>query len=620
MTISVYNNNTLVSTLQETNPVTLGVGFGVDGGSLAASASASAQESAEAAATAAYMALVGTGAGFDTPDDLANSTVVYGTNTLTHSGETVTLTVAVGDIWAVKTGAAYEVVAADATTYDVLTAGGVKLVRHESTGLVASEVAFTPTDDIQADDVQKAIKLVQSQATASAGTATTDSNTYTDTKVSEVKAWINGGALYGDNPGEWIGTIVVIGSSTLAGTMTTNNVVPSEDNHWTAGPNCCVTLLANAIAGRGTVINRSVPGANMYTQREAFWTRVAPYRPRFVIIGTGFINESGSDGRTKSSWYIRHMTAIVGMCRSIGATPILWACNPINTLTADDRAAMRTIKRAAARMGVRMWDLSAATATDDYQYKSGLCDDSSGLHGNDACHLLYFKGINFADFRAEGPLLNQTKSPMNYRLTASANNAAPPLRCYFDTEEDKPYSWSIFCRVKRPSAVTAQARVLLADNGAEPAILVARDVTGVYRVTQDGVNIIMTTVDASAAGTDELLLIYDQQDSTLKLWINGTLAGTATGITLSRMTEATWGGLTSDANYNAIGWYLEDFRVWRVPFLTTDAQSLFAGERPTEGIAIDVNMSSNVRGSAVNDAGNTSVRPLLGLAYSWVAV
>lgn len=496
------------------------------------------------------------------------------------------------------------------------------VVKIPSDASAASSVTFSPTDDIQASNVQKAIELVKSQATESSSSATTSANSYTNTQVDTLKAWVNGGALYGNNPGEWVGTVVVIGSSTLAGTMTTDNVVPAEDNDWTAGPNCCVTLLKNALEanGRGTVINRSVPGANMYTQREAFWTRVAPYRPRFVIIGTGFINESGSDGRSKASWYIRHMIAIAGMCRAIGATPILWACNPINTLTEDDRQAMRTIKRAASRYGIRMWDLSAATATDDYQYKSGLCDDSSGLHGNDACHLLYLQSVNFADFRAEGPLLNQAKSPLNYRLTASANSAAPPLRCYFDTDDDKPYSWSIFCRVKRPAAVTAPTRIFLADNGDEAAIIVARNASGVYAVNRGGPAIITTTVDASAAGTDSLLLIYDKQDSTLKLWINGTLAGTATSVSLSRMTEATWGGMTSDPNYNAIGWYLEDFRVWRVPFLTDDAKAIFAGERPTEGIEVDLNLSSNTRGCAVNDTGNTSVRPLLGLAYSWVAV
>ncbi|WP_374290226.1 hypothetical protein [Paenirhodobacter enshiensis] len=77
-------------------------------------------------AIAAYMALVGTGTGFDTVSDMLASTVAYGSNTITHNDLEVTLTVASGDIWTAQ-GFRYQVATAVATDYHLATEGGVLL-------------------------------------------------------------------------------------------------------------------------------------------------------------------------------------------------------------------------------------------------------------------------------------------------------------------------------------------------------------------------------------------------------------------------------------------------------------------------------------------------------------
>lgn len=100
-------------------PIVRGDGQGWENGP-----SASAIESAQ---SAAYLAVVGTGTGFDTPDDLAASDVGYGSNTVSYGNETFTVTVSAGDLWVTKTSGPYVVLEPDAVTWDVYTVGGVKL-------------------------------------------------------------------------------------------------------------------------------------------------------------------------------------------------------------------------------------------------------------------------------------------------------------------------------------------------------------------------------------------------------------------------------------------------------------------------------------------------------------
>ncbi len=77
----------------------------------AIAAAADAMQAAQAANAAALMALAGTGAGFDSLQQMLESTIGYGANSITHNGETVSLSVAVGDRFVVKgVPAPYEVV------------------------------------------------------------------------------------------------------------------------------------------------------------------------------------------------------------------------------------------------------------------------------------------------------------------------------------------------------------------------------------------------------------------------------------------------------------------------------------------------------------------------------
>lgn len=91
-------------------------------------ATATGIEAANSANSAALLASVGTGTGFDSVAQLLASSITYGVNSITHSGQTVSLTVAAGDRWTTKEGFSYQVAASSATDHHVTTSpGGVKL-------------------------------------------------------------------------------------------------------------------------------------------------------------------------------------------------------------------------------------------------------------------------------------------------------------------------------------------------------------------------------------------------------------------------------------------------------------------------------------------------------------
>ncbi|WP_226628436.1 hypothetical protein [Alloyangia pacifica] len=93
----------------------------------ALAAAADAMQAVQDANSAALLALVGTGAGFDSVQQLLDSTINYGANSVSHNGETVTLNVAAGDRWSTKEGYAYDVLPLGAMDYHLITEGDVLL-------------------------------------------------------------------------------------------------------------------------------------------------------------------------------------------------------------------------------------------------------------------------------------------------------------------------------------------------------------------------------------------------------------------------------------------------------------------------------------------------------------
>lgn len=440
-----------------------------------------------------------------------------------------------------------------------------------------------------------------------------------ETELAGTREWVNGGPLPG-GADDYIGRVVVIGSSTLAGQGATGFVAPSEDNGWTEAPQSCVGLLRAALGSRAEIINRSGPGTNMYNQRQEFWSRVAPYRPRFVIIGTGLVNENGDTGERKAANYLRHMTAIVAMCRSIGATPIWWGGNPMQGLDTRGRHAIRAIKRCAAEMGVRVWDMSASTAADDYTFLSGLNVDN--LHANNTGHRYYFEAANLGDFRAWDVLPVRPRPP-RYRLGMTAGNVSPAFYAQTEMDEDAPYSWTVYARINRPAAISGYARRLLTVQFADGAerLRIIRSASGFYEVQQGDTALITTAVSASGAGTDRVMLRYHAQGRTLRLFLGGVEAGEASNFGGSlRMSGLTFGGVLGDAAYPATGCYIEDLRCWRVPFLFQDRASIFDGDRPCEGLVLDVSFDHSLSGTAINMAGNTTFRCDVGPTGDWVLI
>lgn len=102
---------------------------------------------------AAYMALVGTGTGFDTLAEMLASTITYGSQSIEKSGVTATLTLAAGDVLFCKeTGVGYRIGVSGATDAWATTSGGLTLYPMDgaqitSLGNFKTPVYATPTQD-----------------------------------------------------------------------------------------------------------------------------------------------------------------------------------------------------------------------------------------------------------------------------------------------------------------------------------------------------------------------------------------------------------------------------------------------------------------------------------------
>lgn len=589
-----------------------------------------------AAQSAALLALVGGSVGFDTISQMQQNALVYGPNTVVHpyfsgdtivtlDGETVTylgevvtveghdviVTITAGDVWAVKTGAAYVVLAQGVGSYDVLTAGGVKLQRLPMTGLVAAEVEYTPASGITATNVQAAIAQVRAAL----------SDFEAETGAWSTQAIREFGRVSVLQP------IVAAGSSTFAGSITSiypewGN--PSEDNGWKSNPASVMGLLDAWVTEHGgRMWNRSVPGRDLQDVIDNFWTEIAIYRPKTIIIGTGYTNEAGSSARLKAYYYQSHLSQIKGMCESIGARLIVAGLNPYNTNTVAIRNGMYDVKRWCNVNKVRLWDFSSATFGDNYAYADDI-SNPDGIHGNDAGHQLFFEACTLADLYAPGRE-HKIEKVTGYvvKTTSAADYSGAPIRYSIDNADMLPKSWSVLVEARSPgtSASTTIMQVVTSSGSLRLRWI---NTTSNWQIV-DGSDTILLSISASGnipdptSDTDAhvYFVSYDHRTKRLYAYIDWTEIGnvsTEIGGSLQAVNV-----LAKQGEAPTVDWQISEFAAWGATYhdpghllILQNGQYLVGGllcyaDMTQIGVASIPDLNNGAYAIQINDAGTRSV-------------
>ena len=404
-----------------------------------------------------------------------------------------------------------------------------------------------------------------------------------------------------------LGTIVFAGSSTFEGFGAGTLVPPSAGNGWASMPNSFVGLVAAKIGGRARVINRSVGGRNTLSVIGAFVTEIAPWRPRFVVLGTGWTNEDGATDYERAANYLSRVAYLNGMCQSIGATLIVAAFNPVNNLTAGLRRAQYDVKRGLADLGIRVWDFAGGAATDDLTFMSGLNTDD--VHANVAGHAVYAEQAQIADFYASGAPRGP-RDQKNCFAIKQTDGTADIDACLSVRilPEDHPLSWSILAEIRNDDAADVGGRFLTAGLSSGQEIQLRKTGNGASVVLSLGGTTILSGAMNPAANNmpHQYLICYRARDGRISWYHDGVLVGTATaGLAAdARLARVDFGGAIG-TGLPAVGYACSDLRVWGTDFKADGrAGRIFSfGERPIENLLADVDMTQRYNAGVGNAAG-----------------
>lgn len=420
-------------------------------------------------------------------------------------------------------------------------------------------------------------------------------------------ATMGGVKLYRVSGGD-LGVVVFYGSSTMAGSGSTDNDLPAVDNAWSSGPNSCVEAIKARFAGRGTFINRSVPGRSMQNLLDNFETEVAAYRPRYLITGSGWGNElPGEATHLRAASYISKAIKLVGLCRSRGITPIWMSQNPINNFSSANAAAQYDIKRALSAIGVRQWDLSAGAALDNYRFVSGLNYDD--LHANNAGHAVYATTPNDGDFFAAFAPRDERHAKNSYGVKQSAGVAC--IKASWP-DESRPRNWSVLIETRNDGASDSIMRIAGLVLSTGQAYALRRGPSGYLELANSAASALITS--AAVVNADmrphQHVIAYNSVTDTIKWWMDGSLVGSASagisaGVTLAAVTL---GGYDTDGSNPATGLVFQDLRAWSRNMLADSqiGKLWSAWAHPTEGIIIDADLTRQYNAALGNLAGRAA--------------
>jgi hypothetical protein len=426
-----------------------------------------------------------------------------------------------------------------------------------------------------------------------------------------------------------IKTLVIIGSSNGAGLGSSTYVSdPSAANGWSSPATSWAGLLTSAlisIDSDWSVYNRSISGSGTSASIARFWSDVAPHRPSHVLFCTHPLNDS-----LDSDLYIRNTISLIGLCRSIGAQPIIRGAYTYNGYTASQYRSMLDLNRQLDRLGVARIDHMSLLDNGTGAIIGTGAYDVDGLHLNDAGQAAQYSSIDL------GLFLNAiTDSPRSDRVAGAWRvvdtsgsgiriNSAAGLRA-------NVRSFTMRARIKGDSALSSARAFMLAyiygAVGTQP--LRVRNAANVYELA-DAVGTVgsLSAVNPSTDTTPhDLVMTFNHLTNLASLYIDGALvtSGVLSGVSSSGVVEFGFGSRSESGTPTAAAHAsFSDISLWQVPLSSQDIADLHrTGRRPSGSLILDAEMSYSPPtigsvGRLINTVRN-GVVPLIGEAR-WESV
>lgn len=390
-------------------------------------------------------------------------------------------------------------------------------------------------------------------------------------------------------------TIVILGSSNAAGWGAGNvlGVNPSAGNGWASPATSWAGLLTSALGASWSVINRSIGGTNTQDSINRFYTDVAPHRPSFVILATGFANEPGSNGskaqcNAAAEKYLRNIGTLISMCQSINAQVVCCTGTVRNDLNGDSYAALLSTVLGLQQYGVPVIDFISCMDDGNGHFisQSGQID---GAHVNDTGHSEYFHQFEPSVLTSPGPAY--PGSGVGGAITVAPGNSYDGPQIEINLE----YPLTSFCMSASIRGATSGVSAAKAFMGAYAftdanKTVRVRNPNSVYELVSDSNLVAQSSVNPTAdAGAHEVSIRYVALSDTLSLHIDGIPIGSSANIGASRaatISRLFFAGATLSGG--AVGYAFSNLSLWRSPL---SAGALYirqiTGVKPKQSLILD---------------------------------
>jgi len=395
-------------------------------------------------------------------------------------------------------------------------------------------------------------------------------------------------------------TLVILGSSNGAGMGASTYTADPSSPTWASPSTSWAGLLTTAleaIDSSWSVINRSVSGSGTASSISRFYTDVAIHRPSHVLLCTHPLND-GLD----FALCLKNTITLIGLCRSIGAMPIIRGAYTYNSYTAAQYRAALDFNRQLDRLGVARTDHMTLFDNGSGGLIGGTTFSLDGLHWTDAGQSGGYTSIDL------GLFLNAiTESIRSDRVAAAwrvkpGDTSGAGIRINSTTGlQANVRSFTMRARVKGDASLTTARAFLVAyifgAVGSTP--LRIRNPSSVYEMadTVGAVGSASAVNPTSDTTPHDLVVTFNHLTSTASFYIDGALSASGVVTSVANIAPefyfgARGEGSPSSTTTAAAYANFSDMSIWQVPLSAVDIADLNrSGRRPGGSLILDAEIS-----------------------------
>ena len=375
--------------------------------------------------------------------------------------------------------------------------------------------------------------------------------------------------------------VVLFGSSTIAGVGSSNwqgtpnnGLNPVSSTSWGG-------MLMAALTAKGfTCINQSIGGTYSQSSINRFYDDVAPLQPKFVIIATSIWNEPNitTDPEGAIRNFLQNTYTLVRRVESLGAIPVLIGQYSSWMTTPTLYGIVKSLYPILERMTPLVIDLLGASDNGTGTWLAPLTVDYT--HPNDAGHLAFFNAVPITFFDQAG---TYRKDPRVAKTGSWALNASDvTVRPLMATLDRTASSWS--ARVSVKADIAQSAKAYLSIGNATTGYLRVRNPATVLTLTDSVSNVDLVTSDIIIGDgfQHDIFVTYNNTLNVVKLYIDGTLKGSATpSYAATPMDTFVVAGKHDVGTSNGVSHTYTNFSVWRTCLNAEDVSEMYKTGRPT---------------------------------------